>query len=84
MGALSPLHVTSGGRFDERRNTSQLRLPAPDALPNALRALEALRRNEPELVRWIEDGAPRLSEDEHLRRFGGPWVPLAKRGRRRD
>jgi hypothetical protein len=74
-----PLHVTSGGRFDERRNTSQLRPPAPDALPNALRALEALRRTEPELVAWVEAGAPLLSEDEHVRRFGEPWAPPAKR-----
>jgi hypothetical protein len=42
----------------------------PDALPNALRALKAI---DPALRRWIEDGHPTLTDDEHRARFGEPW-----------
>jgi hypothetical protein len=59
-----------GGGFDERRNTSRVWPVSPNALPEALSALAALRRNDPALVCWIEDGHPRLTESEHRERFG--------------
>ena len=67
-------------RWDERRNTSQV-FPVPsDALPTALRSLAALRRDQPALVQWIEDGHPTLSEAQHLKRFGEPYRGKARRG----
>lgn len=65
--------------FDDRRNSSRVRLPAPDALPNALRELARLRATQPALVRWIEDGYPTLTEAEHLERFGEPYRPSSRR-----
>jgi hypothetical protein len=65
--------------WDERRNTSRVIPPAPDALPNALRALEGLRRFDPDLVQWIEDGHPTPTEAEHVARFRESY----KRGRGR-
>ena len=59
--------------FDESRNTSRVRPPAPDALPNALRALAQLRRSDPALVQWLEDGHPTLTDAEHVERFGAPY-----------
>jgi hypothetical protein len=59
--------------FDERRNTSQVFPVPPNALPDARRALVILRREHPELVRWLLDGHPTLTEAEHVDRFGGPY-----------
>ena len=67
------IYAGAAGRWDERRNTSQVFPVPPDALPNALRALAALRRDQPALVQWIEDGHPTLTEAEHLERFGEPY-----------
>jgi hypothetical protein len=76
-----PLHVTTGRHWDDRRNTSQVRRPAPDALGRALGACDALRQAEPDLVAWIEAGAPTLSEAEHLERFGVAHPGRSTRGR---
>ena len=62
-----------GGGFDERRNTSRVWPVPPNALPDALRSLTALRRTDPALVQWIEDGHPNLTEADHLERFGEPY-----------
>jgi hypothetical protein len=43
-----------------------------------MRALAELRETEPELVAWILDGYPTLTETEHLERFGEPY---RRRGR---
>lgn len=59
-----------GAQFDERRNTSRVFAPSPDALPNALAACAAFRRSYPEHARWISEGAPGLTDAEHVRRFG--------------
>lgn len=68
------LHVVgSARRFDERRNTSRTFPVPPEALPNARRALAAFKRDNPELYAWIADGAPRLTEAEHVARFGVPY-----------
>lgn len=58
--------------WDDKRNTSRVRPVPPDALPNALAALARLRASDPALVKWIEDGYPTLTEDEHVQRFGEP------------
>ena len=62
-------------RFDEHRNSSRVFPVPPDALPNAMRALNALRADYPELVAWVEEGAPRLTAEEHYRRFGEDYAP---------
>lgn len=70
--------------FDERRNTSRVFTVPPDALPDARRALAQLRRDEPALVAWIAAGAPRLTEQEHVERFGEPYqAGTSRRGRGR-
>jgi hypothetical protein len=69
----------AAARWDERRNTSQVFQPQPNAVPDALRALAALRRDDPALVAWIEDGAPTLTEDEHIARFGEPYARKQRR-----
>ena len=56
--------------WDEHRNTSQVFPVPPNALPDARRALAALRAEYPELVAWVEEGAPRLTAAEHYARFG--------------
>ncbi len=65
--------------WDEGRNTSRLRRPSPTALPDALKALAQLRRSHPELVRWLEDGHPRLTEAEHVERFGESYETTRRR-----
>jgi hypothetical protein len=65
--------VAVNAAWDERRNTSRTFQPAPDALPNALRALAALRANDPALVAWIEAGHPTPTEAEHVAWFGRPY-----------
>lgn len=71
------LHVPAAARrFDERRNTSRVFLVAPDALPNAQRAIEQLRRTDPKLCAWLDAGAPAIhSEAEHIAWFGEPYKP---------
>ena len=67
--------------FDERRNTSRVFRVPPNALPEALTALERFRRASPAHAAWIAEGAPALTDDEHVRRFGEPY--RATRARRR-
>jgi hypothetical protein len=59
-----------GAGWDEHRNSSRVFSVPPDALPAALKALRTI---DPDLRRWIEDGHPRLTDDEHRARFGEPW-----------
>lgn len=63
------LHTVGAG-FDERRNTSRVFAPAPDALPKALGALRAYRHEYPKHAEWVLAGAPTLTEAEHLEQFG--------------
>lgn len=65
--------VGSGSRWDDRRNTSETRGPSPMALSECLQVCAGLRRADPRLVKWIEDGHPNLTHDEHFRRFGVPY-----------
>jgi hypothetical protein len=55
--------------WDERRNTSRRIEPPPDAAEKALESCAALRRSDPALVKWIEDGHPTMTEQEHYDRF---------------
>lgn len=66
--------------YDERRNSSAVFPVPPDALPNVRRALAAFERDYPAMQSWICEGAPTLTEDEHLIRFGEPYK--SHRGRR--
>jgi hypothetical protein len=59
-----------GGAYDERRNSSRVFPVAPDSHKAAVRALAGL---EPALRRWIMDGYPTLTHDEHFARFGEPF-----------
>lgn len=71
-------------RFDERRNTSRVFGVTVEDVRAARRALEHFRHDDPELVDWIEAGHPRLTHDEHVRRFGGPYLATStRRGRGR-
>jgi len=70
--------------WDERRNTSRVTPPPPDALPNAVRALERFRVDEPALYGWVAAGAARLTHAEHRTRFGVDYTPSSsRRGRGR-
>lgn len=67
--------------FDEHRNTSRVFPVPPEALPNARRALAAFHRDDPALASWVSEGAPRLTEAEHLYRFGEPYVSHKRKAR---
>jgi hypothetical protein len=67
-----------GAVFNEKRNTSRVWPVPPDALPNALSSLAAFRRSDPALYAWVAEGAPRLSEAEHVERFGEPYKKRRK------
>jgi hypothetical protein len=68
--------------YDDGRNASRVRPVPPDALPQALGSLRRLRETDPLLVAWIEDGAPRMTHDEHISRFGETSrAPTARKGR---
>ena len=71
--------MISGPTFNEHRNTSRVWPVPPTALPAAKRALESLRRDDPALVQWLADGAPNLTHEEHLRRFGVPYQSVRAR-----
>jgi hypothetical protein len=68
-----------GAAFNERRNTSRVWPVPPDALPSALRVLAHFRETQPALYAWIAEGAPRLTETEHVARFGEPYRPPSVR-----
>jgi hypothetical protein len=63
-----------GGTWDYKRNTSRVFPVPPDALPNALRALQSFREREPVHAAWIADGYPNMTADEHVAMFGIPYV----------
>jgi hypothetical protein len=65
--------VGRGTAWDGRRNTSR-RIEVPlGAYLAALGVVAAFRAREPALARWIEDGAPGLSEAGHVARFGAAY-----------
>lgn len=70
--------------FDEHRNSSRVWPVPPTALPEARRALAAFERDYPELHRWIIEGHPRLTEVEHVARFGEPYPARSKRSPKRS
>lgn len=70
MPAIPPVR---GRTFDERRNTSRVFQVPPHLHAEALASLAHLRRTDPALVKWIEDGHPTLTDEEHLARFGEPY-----------
>lgn len=65
--------------YDEKRNTSRVWPVTPQDGENARRALAAFRRDYPELVRWLVDGHPRLTDAEHVERFGAPYSGVRTR-----
>jgi len=79
---LGNVYAGAAGRFDERRNTSRVIPVPPNALPDALRALERFRDTHPDLYAWIADGAPRLTDADHVARFGSSYK--SGRGRRAE
>lgn len=56
--------------WDERRNSSQTLAASPTAQRELTENLRRLREQDPALVRWIEDGYPNLTDEEHYARFG--------------
>lgn len=65
--------------FDEHRNTSRVWPVTPQDGENARRALASFRREHPELVAWVEEGAPRLTAAEHYARFGEDYNRPARK-----
>jgi hypothetical protein len=59
--------------WDEHRNSSRVFPVPPNARPEAVAALAAFQRSQPALYAWIASGAPRLTEAEHVERFGAPY-----------
>jgi hypothetical protein len=74
--------VGSGSRWDSRRNTSAQASVPPGSAAAAIAACRELREREPELVGWIEAGAPTLTEAEHRDRFGEPYRKASAGSRR--
>ncbi len=68
--------VGAAAQWDQRRNSSLVIPPPPNALPDALAALRRFRETNPALHRWITDGHPLLTDAEHVERFGEPYRPL--------
>jgi hypothetical protein len=68
-------------RFDEHRNTSRVWPVTEQDAENARRALAAFHRSNPALVKWLEDGHPRLTDDEHVARFGESYSGVKSRSR---
>lgn len=74
--SAKPIPRQGGFVFDEKRNTSRV-FPVPaGAHRDALRALHGL---DPALRRWITEGHPRLTESEHVARFGEPYRVTRKK-----
>ena len=73
--ALVAVYVV-GGQWDEHRNTSRVFGVPPTALPDALKALAKWRAANPAHAAWIAEGAPHLTHEEHVRRFGAPYQRL--------
>lgn len=73
--SAKPIPRQSTG-WDEHRNTSRVFPVAKGAHRDALAALRTI----PAALReWLTDGAPRLTEAEHLARFGEPYVATHSR-----
>jgi hypothetical protein len=68
--------------WNHSRNTSAVFQPPPNALPDARRALAILRRDHPDLVQWLLNGHPTMTEAEHFERFGVHYDGFAKRKRK--
>lgn len=72
--------VGKAARWDPKRNTSMVQPVPPDALPNALRALAAYRREHPEVYAYIAAGSPAIqTQDDHIRWFGRPYERTPRR-----
>lgn len=59
--------------FDERRNTSRVIKAPPGAVDAALNAIRAYVRKSPKHVRWLLEGHPTMTHEEHYERFGQPY-----------
>jgi len=60
-------------RWDPRRNTSQVFAVPPGSGAEAVKALRAWQQRNPAHYDWVADGAPRLTAEQHLERFGVPY-----------
>jgi len=65
-----PRQLDPHAGFDEHRNTSRVFPPPPGAVADALKSLKAYTKRYPKHARWLLEGHPSLSEDEHWERFG--------------
>lgn len=73
------VYAGQAGQWDERRNTSRVRPVEHGALDAAVYALAKWRASDPRHAAWIIDGAPPLTEREHVERFGVAYVKRAIR-----
>jgi hypothetical protein len=65
--------------WNDRRNTSRVFPVPPGAVEDAERALQRWQAENPAHARWILDGYPTLTDDEHVSRFGVPYEPAKRR-----
>lgn len=80
-----PRQLDPHNGFNQHRNTSRV-FPVPKgAAGDAVKACQQLRARDPRLVRWLEEGHPNMTDDEHYERFGEPYGGApTKRGKKRD
>lgn len=61
------LYVTSGKRFDDRRNSSATRAVDPRVVPDFIRLCAQARARGDDWIAWIDAGCPELSQEEYER-----------------
>ena len=68
-----PLGRKNVAVFDEHRNSSRVWPVPPTALPEAEEALARFKASQPDLYKWVADGAPLLTHSRHVALFGEPF-----------
>jgi hypothetical protein len=69
---MAKLHVLGGqAAFDATRNTSQVRPPDPNVVPQFIELCRVARARGDEWIRWIDNGCPELTpaDYEHVSTF---------------
>lgn len=66
-------------RFDEHRNTSRVWSVSPGAADDADKAIRRWAAENPAHAKWITDGYPTLTDDEHVVRFGESYATTRRK-----
>ncbi len=60
------MHVLSGqAQFDDRRNSSMVRAPDPNVVPQFIASCRRARERGEEWIAWIDNGCPELTVAEY-------------------